>query len=118
MQVQEDILKQLRLSNPVKLVSSFNRPNIHYSVRILTQAQSEPLPQIVALLKEGRKAHPEGQWPCGIIYTLKKESTEEVAMALSSKGMHNIGLLSHLLQQSVSLFSWHDFHARGQKGTT
>ena len=74
------------MQKPIKLVSSFNRPNIHYSVRILTQAQAEPLPHIVALLKEGRRADPEGQWPCGIIYTLKKESTEEVAMALSSKG--------------------------------
>ena len=75
------------MHKPLKLVSSFNRPNIHYSVKILTQAQPDPLPLIAALLKEGKRADPEGQWPCGIIYTLKKESTEEVAMALSSKGV-------------------------------
>ena len=74
------------MKNPVKLVSSFNRPNIHYSVKVLTGDKSDPLPGIVALLKEGKRAHPDGQWPCGIIYTLKKESTEEVAAALHSKG--------------------------------
>ncbi len=86
MQVQDDIIKQLRMRNAVKLVSSFNRPNIHYSVKVVTEAQSEPMPHIVALLKEGRRADPDEVWPCSIIYALKKESTEEIAAALSRKG--------------------------------
>ena len=86
MQVQDDIMEQLKIPSAVKLVSSFNRPNIHYSVKVITEAQSEPLPQIVALLKEGRRAEPDGAWPCSIIYALKKESTEEIAAGLTHKG--------------------------------
>lgn len=29
--VQTDIVSQLRLKDPVRLVSSFNRPNVHYT---------------------------------------------------------------------------------------
>lgn len=76
----------MRIPNAVKLVSSFNRPNIHYSVRFVTDAQPEPLPHIVALLKEGRRAAADGAWPCSIIYALKKESTEEIAAGLTKKG--------------------------------
>ena len=32
MQVQDDIVAQLRMRDPLRLVSSMNRPNIHYSV--------------------------------------------------------------------------------------
>ena len=85
--MQDDIIKQLRIPNAVKLVSSFNRPNIHYSVRFVTDAQPEPLPGIVALLKEGRRAAEDGAWPCSIIYALKKESTEEIAAGLTKKGV-------------------------------
>ncbi|DBA86976.1 TPA: hypothetical protein ACH3X2_14259 [Trebouxia sp. C0005] len=86
-QVQDDIMKQLKIPSAVKLVSSFNRPNIHYSVKVVTEAQSDPLPHIVALLKEGRRAEPDGAWPCSIIYALKKESTEEIAAGLTHKGI-------------------------------
>lgn len=89
-QVQDDILKQLRIPHAVKLVSSFNRPNIHYSVKFVTDAQPEPLPHIVALLKEGRRAEADGAWPCSIVYALKKESTEEIAAGLTKKGMFPI----------------------------
>lgn len=95
-QVQDDIIKQLRIPHAVKLVSSFNRPNIHYSVRFVTDAQPEPLPHIVALLKEGRRAAADGAWPCSIIYALKKESTEEIAAGLTKKGMFSTAVLSDL----------------------
>jgi hypothetical protein len=35
LQVQQDILSSLKLSNPAVLTSSFNRPNIHYSILLL-----------------------------------------------------------------------------------
>ena len=84
--MQLDITKQLRIPQAVKLISSFNRPNIHYSVRFITDAHPEPLPHIVALLKEGRRADADGAWPCSIVYALKKESTEEIAAGLTKKG--------------------------------
>lgn len=33
MQVQDDIVAQLRMHDPLRLLSSMNRPNIQYSVR-------------------------------------------------------------------------------------
>ena len=86
-QVQDDIIKQLRIPHAVKLVSSFNRANIHYSVKFVTDAQPEPMPHIVSLLKEGKRAAADGAWPCSIIYALKKESTEEIAAGLTKKGL-------------------------------
>ncbi|WIA40378.1 hypothetical protein OEZ86_013742 [Tetradesmus obliquus] len=38
-QVQQDILSSLRMRNPALLVTSFNRPNIHYTVTLLDVQQ-------------------------------------------------------------------------------
>lgn len=101
-QVQDDIIKQLRIPHAVKLVSSFNRPNIHYSVRFVTDAQPEPLPHIVALLKEGRRAAADGAWPCSIIYALKKGSTEEIAAGLTKKGVFSTAVLPDLSKRAMN----------------
>ncbi len=34
LQVQEDILSSLKLNHPLRLISSFNRPNITYEVAV------------------------------------------------------------------------------------
>lgn len=52
-QVQEDIVQQLRLRDPLWLVSSFDRPNIDYSVRIV-----ECLPHEVSPHKLGNPFYP------------------------------------------------------------
>ncbi|MQK85093.1 hypothetical protein EI035_23925, partial [Escherichia coli] len=39
MQVQQDILSSLRMRNPALLVTSVNRPNIHYTVTLLDVQQ-------------------------------------------------------------------------------
>jgi superfamily II DNA helicase RecQ len=43
LQVQQDILSSLQLRNPALLVTSFNRPNIHYTVTLL-DVQQPPAP--------------------------------------------------------------------------
>eukprot|EP00891_Asterochloris_glomerata_P002351 jgi/Astpho2/2351/gw1.00044.127.1_t len=72
--VQEDVIASLGLQDALMLVSSFNRPNIMYKVRYLTSQAADPVPAV--------------QWPCCIIYTLRRETADEVAAALESKAMH------------------------------
>lgn len=81
-QVQEDIVKSLQLRNPLCLVSSFDRPNIHFSVRLLKDAD-DPVPLIAKALDAGR-----GEPPCAIIYTLKRESADLIAASLQCFGKH------------------------------
>lgn len=45
LQVRQDILGSLQLSNPAVLTSSFNRPNIHYTILLL---DVQPAPEDVA----------------------------------------------------------------------
>lgn len=80
MQVQDDIVASLRLRNPLRLVSSFDRPNIDFSVRFLKTLES-PLPIIAKeLTRDGAEA------PCAIVYTLKRESADETAFRLRNMG--------------------------------
>ena len=42
LQVRQDIISSLKLSQPAVLTSSFNRPNIHYTILLLDVQQPEP----------------------------------------------------------------------------
>ncbi len=72
---QEDIRNQLRLNNPKTFLSSFERPNIHLSVRAGIQR--------IEMIREFLKTH-EGQ--PGIIYCLARKTTESIAENLSKYG--------------------------------
>ena len=72
---QEDISTQLKLKAPRVFLSSFERPNIHLSVR----PGVERIEQIREFLKD-RKGQP------GIIYCLSRKSTESVATTLQRYG--------------------------------
>ncbi|MBK9982395.1 MAG: DNA helicase RecQ [Saprospiraceae bacterium] len=72
---QEDIRQQLKLRNPKTFLSSFERPNIHLSVRPGIQR----LDQIKEFLQE-HKGQP------GIIYCLARKTTESIAGALVNYG--------------------------------
>lgn len=80
MQVQADIIDSLALKDPLRLVASFDRPNIHFSVMPLLEAE-DPIPVIAkTLLAE------EGGVPCAIVYGLKRETANEVALRLRALG--------------------------------
>jgi len=72
---QEDIRQQLRLRDPKTFLSSFERPNIHLSVRPGIQRMD----QIKEFLQE-HKGQP------GIIYCLARKTTESIATALVNYG--------------------------------
>ncbi len=73
--VREDILSQLGLRQPRRFVSGFNRPNLTYAVT----PKKNSLPALVSLLERhsGESA---------IIYCLARQSTEDLAGALSRHG--------------------------------
>eukprot|EP00884_Botryococcus_braunii_P015709 jgi/Botrbrau1/2821/Bobra.0125s0031.2 len=77
-QVREDIITHLRLRSPRILVSSFNRPNIHYSVRYLEGSKTK-MQSLVDVLGSNPS--------CSIIYVLKRDTADAAAAFLSSRGL-------------------------------
>ena len=78
MQVQLDITESLNLRDPLCLVSSFDRPNIHFSVWPLKAAE-EAGPAIAKLLRGAGE-------PCAIVYALKRDTADDVALRLRAAG--------------------------------
>ena len=74
-QVREDIVAQLGLNKPDIFISSFNRPNLTYTI----QPKTEPLNTLLNLLDK----HPGGST---IIYRFSRKATEETALELTDRG--------------------------------
>ncbi len=72
---QEDIRFQLKLKDPKTYISSFERPNIHLSVR----AGIQRIEQIRDFIR-ARPGQP------GIIYCLARKTTESIALSLQNYG--------------------------------
>lgn len=74
--VQQDIQKNLQMSNAALFKSSFNRPNLFYEVR----AKRDVIKEIVryAKMNTGKS---------GIVYCLSRKKVEEVAEALKLNGI-------------------------------
>jgi ATP-dependent DNA helicase RecQ len=77
---RRDILERLRLRDAVRFVSSFDRPNIAYRVRIKENGRSQ-------LLRFIRGEHP-GQ--SGIVYVRTRRRADETAEWLRGKGVEAI----------------------------
>ena len=75
--VRADVLSQLGLREPQIFASSFDRPNLTYSVKPKTDAFS-------ALLGLVRKHQGES----AIVYCLSRRATEDTARSLSRQGFH------------------------------
>ena len=84
MQVQDDIVGSLHMNHPLRLISSFNRPNIRYEV-VYQMDDSPPLAKQLAKLIQGM-CGPDGATPCCIVYTLKRETADEYAQKLRMQG--------------------------------
>ena len=94
---RDDILNKLRLKNPAVFTSSFNRPNIHYSV----ESKRKMYDQIVAYLKKHRN-------DSGIIYVLSRNSAQKMAEKLKVDGFsakpYHAGLNSEKRKKHQELF--------------
>lgn len=71
-QVQEDIEEQLRLHNPYRQVTGFNRPNLRFDVRF-TPGEALKQETIKAFLHE---LEPN---TCGVVYVGRRRDAEELA---------------------------------------
>jgi ATP-dependent DNA helicase RecQ len=77
--VQSDIVKNLGLRNPNIFISSFNRPNLYYELqpKIKKDQTDKSIVRFIQLHKN----------KSGIIYTLNRKTTEELADMLMANGI-------------------------------
>lgn len=77
--VQDDIVKNLALRDPEIFISSFNRPNLYYE--IVPKGKKE------MVMKHMVKFIHQMKGKSGIIYTLNRKTTEELANTLVANGI-------------------------------
>lgn len=75
-QVREDIVQALQLQNPERLVTSFDRPNLYYEVRRVSDRED----QLLRFLNSQNGAS-------GIIYCLTRKKTEQLTKSLQNNGI-------------------------------
>ncbi len=77
--VQSDIVKNLGLRKPKIFISSFNRPNLYYEIqpKINLDQTNKSIVRFIQLHKN----------KSGIIYTLNRKTTEELANMLMANGI-------------------------------
>jgi ATP-dependent DNA helicase RecQ len=78
--VQEDILKNLNMTDAKTFKASFNRPNLYYEVRPKTKNVDSDITRFV-------KKH-EGK--SGIVYCLSRKRVEELAQTLQVNGINAV----------------------------
>jgi ATP-dependent DNA helicase RecQ len=98
--VQSDIVKNLGLRNPEIFISSFNRSNLYYEILPKVQ-KDQTVKSIVKYISQHKGKS-------GIIYTLNRKTTEELADMLMANGIkavaYHAGLDSKLRAERQDLF--------------
>jgi ATP-dependent DNA helicase RecQ len=98
--VQSDIVKNLDLHEPHIYISSFNRPNLYYEIlpKIKKNQTDENIVRFIKSMKT----------KSGIIYTLNRKTTEELADILKANGIkavaYHAGLDSKLRSERQDQF--------------
>ncbi len=77
--VQDDIVKNLSLKKPNVFISSFNRSNLYYEI-VPKGSKTQVLRNIVKFIHKHKGKS-------GIIYTLNRKTTEELANTLQANGI-------------------------------
>ena len=98
--VQSDILMNLGLRKPKIFMSSFNRPNLYYEIQPKIN-KDQTIKHIVKFIVQNKGKS-------GIIYTLNRKTTEELASMLMANGIkavaYHAGLDSKLRSERQDLF--------------
>ena len=89
--VQSDIVKNLALKNPEILISSFNRENLYYEVQPKIK-KDQTVKSIVKYITKNKKKS-------GIIYTLNRKTTEELADLLKANNIKAVAYHAGLDQK-------------------
>jgi len=96
---REDITNQLRFNNSKTYVSSFDRPNIKYSV----YERADEIKQLDKFIKDNHRAE------TGIVYCLSRKKVEKVAGELAKLGHNTVpyhaGLSSEKRKQGQEAFN-------------
>jgi ATP-dependent DNA helicase RecQ len=77
-EVKEDIMKQLEMANPEKVITGFARPNLQFGVIKANEAQK------LSIIVETVNSFPD---KCGIIYSGTRNKAEEITNQLLSAGV-------------------------------
>ena len=98
--VQDDIVKNLNLQNANIFIDSFNRPNLYYEI-VPKTSKEQTLKYIVKFINTMKGKS-------GIIYTLNRKTTEELAQTLVANGIsavaYHAGLEGPLRSQRQDQF--------------
>jgi len=98
--VKSDIIKNLGLRDPQIFISSFNRPNLYYEIQPKIK-KDQTIKSIVRYIVQQKGKS-------GIIYTLNRKTTEELADMLVANGIkavaYHAGLDSKLRAERQDLF--------------
>jgi ATP-dependent DNA helicase RecQ len=98
--VQSDIIKNLGLRNAAVYMSSFNRANLYYEI--------QPKIKVDDTIKSITKFIVQNKGKSGIIYTLNRKTTEELAATLTANGVkavaYHAGLDAKLRSERQDLF--------------
>lgn len=98
--VQSDIVKNLDLRSPAIYISSFNRPNLNYEIQPKIK-KDQTIKSIVRFIVSMKGKS-------GIVYTLNRKTTEELADMLVANGIkavaYHAGLDSKLRAERQDLF--------------
>ena len=98
--VQSDIVKNLGLRDPKIFISSFNRANLYYEV-VPKVKKEQAVKSIVKFISQNKGKS-------GIIYTLNRKTTEELAQMLMANGIkavaYHAGLDSKLRSRRQDQF--------------
>jgi ATP-dependent DNA helicase RecQ len=99
---REDILQRLQLQDARQFISSFDRPNIHYTI----VEKTEPRQQLLKFILQSHRRH------CGIVYCASRKKVEDTAAWLVSQGIpslpYHAGLDLALRQRHQESFVQHD----------
>ncbi len=98
--VQDDIVKNLNLQEPNIFIDSFNRPNLYYEI-VPKGSKEQTLKNMVKFINTMKGKS-------GIIYTLNRKTTEELANTLQANGIsavaYHAGLEGPLRSQRQDQF--------------